>query len=377
MLVVLCGVWVFIFGLGIGSFLNVLIARMPYEKSVVWPGSRCFSCLRSLRLLDNLPIIGYLRLRGKCRFCRTPFSPRYILVELGTGIGFLALFLLELLTNWLNYPGVAAPPGGLMFFLPSLDAWLLVASHCLLLALLIASAVIDLHHRIIPGHITYVGTVLGIIISTIFPWPWPNTNPAMLAVLPPPDRWAIPEVGIILNGVALWPVCGPLPSWLPPGSWQLGLVSGLFGAFVGQLTGRAVKWLFEYGLRQEALGLGDADLLMMIGAFLGWQIAIMAMPVGAIVSLPLIALSMVVRLILRQFRVAKPSTAPGEPGLPFGPGIVAGALVCWWGWPVIGEGFRIYLFSTIMMFAAIMIFMVGLLMFGFLIRRAPDEETVE
>ena len=56
--------WVFLLGLMVGSFLNVLIARLPYEKSIVWPGSRCFSCYRPIRFLDNLPVVGYLRLGG-------------------------------------------------------------------------------------------------------------------------------------------------------------------------------------------------------------------------------------------------------------------------------------------------------------------------
>src|SRR4029078_13062561 len=85
-------VTVFILGLMVGSFLNVLIARLPYEKSIIWPSSRCFVCYRQIRLLDNLPIFGYLRLRGRCRHCGAMFSSRYLWVELGTGLAFLALY---------------------------------------------------------------------------------------------------------------------------------------------------------------------------------------------------------------------------------------------------------------------------------------------
>ena len=69
----------------VGSFLNVLVARLPFEKSILWPGSRCFSCLQPIRIFDNLPIIGYLRLRGKCRSCGAAFSSRYLWVELEIG----------------------------------------------------------------------------------------------------------------------------------------------------------------------------------------------------------------------------------------------------------------------------------------------------
>ena len=101
-----CLLFAFLFGLGIGSFLNVLVARLPFDKSVLWPGSRCGSCYRSLRLSDNLPIIGYLRLRGKCRFCGTHFSSRYLWIELGTGLMFVGLFAMELIYNWHRIPGL-------------------------------------------------------------------------------------------------------------------------------------------------------------------------------------------------------------------------------------------------------------------------------
>ena len=90
----------------VGSFINVLVARLPYEKSIVWPSSRCFACYRKIRFTDNIPILGYLRLRGKCRYCSAPFSARYLWVELGTGIAFLGLFLAEVVFNCFNLPGV-------------------------------------------------------------------------------------------------------------------------------------------------------------------------------------------------------------------------------------------------------------------------------
>jgi leader peptidase (prepilin peptidase)/N-methyltransferase len=366
----LCVVWIFVFGLGIGSFLNVLIARLPFEKSVVWPGSRCFSCYRSLRLTDNLPLIGYWRLGGRCRHCGSTFSARYIWVEFLTGLSFVAIFVMNALTHWQNYPGIAPTGGDLGYWVPPLNAWLLTAAHCFLMAMLIASFVIDWKYLVIPPHITVVGTLVGIAISPFMPWPWPNLAAAHAVGLPTADQWAIPDTGRILNGLAMLPVWGPVPDWLPMGSWQHGLVSSLFGAFVGQLTGRAVRFLFGVGFRQEALGLGDADLLMMIGAFLGWQIALLAMPIGAITSLPIV----LIVLVVSWLRKPKPPDANAEAaslwsGMPFGPGIILGTFVCWFGWPWVGEGFRIYLFDACMMTAALGMVGGGLLVFGFLLRR--------
>ena len=155
---------VFVAGLAWGSFLNVLIARLPHEKSIVWPSSRCFNCFQPIRLTDNLPIIGYLRLRGKCRHCGVVFSSRYLWIELGTGVAFLALFAAEVLFNWhripanqqFNFlaPNMVAPP---------LHFWGMFAYHAFLISALIAAAAIDAEHRILPPLIQHTGVVVGVV----------------------------------------------------------------------------------------------------------------------------------------------------------------------------------------------------------------------
>src|SRR5687768_5095375 len=90
---------VFVLGATVGSFLNVVVARLPLEKSVVWPGSRCGSCLTAIRWYDNLPLISYLWLRGRCRACGQRFSVRYLLVELVCALGFVGLFYVEVILN--------------------------------------------------------------------------------------------------------------------------------------------------------------------------------------------------------------------------------------------------------------------------------------
>src|SRR4029077_2504425 len=144
-------------------------------------------------------------------------------------------------------------------------------------------------HRIIPPILTYSGTLIGIVASTLLPWPWPNglewvpvLTPGLQQLqVPAATNWGnIGMMGQVPTGVMPIPFAGPPPSWCPPGSTLLGFLSGLIGAVVGVLVGRGIKWGFEIGFGQEALGLGDADLLMCVGSFLGWQIAMLALPVG-------------------------------------------------------------------------------------------------
>src|SRR5579872_2154284 len=94
----------FVFGAAVGSFLNVCIYRIPYEKSLLWPGSHCGHCYQPIRWYDNIPLISYWLLRGKCRVCKTPYSIRYFLVELGTALTFMGLFYAEIVANGLQIP---------------------------------------------------------------------------------------------------------------------------------------------------------------------------------------------------------------------------------------------------------------------------------
>src|SRR5262249_10159142 len=89
----------FVLGTLVGSLLNVCIHRLPLEKSIVWPGSRCGHCLQPIRWYDNIPLLSYLLLRGRCRTCGTKYSGRYFLVELLTGLSFAGLFYLEVVAD--------------------------------------------------------------------------------------------------------------------------------------------------------------------------------------------------------------------------------------------------------------------------------------
>jgi len=134
-------------GLCIGSFLNVVIYRVPLGKSVVSPGSRCTNCGYELRWYDNIPVLSWASLGGRCRQCRAPISAQYPIVELVTG-------LLFVLVAWLT------PVGPLL------------VSRLILVAILVALFGIDLEHQILPNTITLPGIIVGLMFSFIAPPGW-------------------------------------------------------------------------------------------------------------------------------------------------------------------------------------------------------------
>jgi leader peptidase (prepilin peptidase)/N-methyltransferase len=353
-------VTIFVLGTVVGSFLNVLIARLPFEKSPIWPGSRCFNCLQPIPLVYNVPILGYLLLRGKCRTCKAPFSARYLWVELGTGVALVGLFVVEILLNWHNIRAFDNAKNTILTTgFPPAKAIVFFLLHGFLLVCLLASAVIDAEHRVIPPQVTYVGTVIGLVGAALCAWPWPSPVSA-LASIPPDMPWVLPEASAkIPTGMTLWPFAGPPPSWAPAGSWKLGLLNGVIGALAGTFIVRSVKFLFEVGLGKEALGLGDADLLMMAGAFLGWQVAVIGFFVGALAALVLYVPNLVVG-------VARGRAVGGE--LSFGPGLAVGVVATWLGWPWVSDSARA-LFDPFILGVIAACIGGGILIAGLLLRR--------
>ncbi|MPZ20103.1 MAG: prepilin peptidase [Luteitalea sp.] len=149
-------------GLAIGSFLNVCIHRLPRRQSLVLPASYCPSCEQPISWFHNVPLVGYLWLRGRCAMCQARISPRYPLVELATALLFVANFLAF---GWQ----------------PLLAARLLFSS------LLIILFVVDLEHRLLPNAVTLPGLLVGLILS---------------AVMPP--GWGEALLGVVLGGGVLW-----------------------------------------------------------------------------------------------------------------------------------------------------------------------------
>lgn len=336
--VILWTVWTFILGTAVGSLLNVCIARLPLDKSILWPMSRCGACFQSIRWYDNIPLLSYWILGGKCRNCGATFSVRYFLVELGTGLAFVGLFYLEIVANIHQMPFFVQQRWNIANGSVPWQAWVFFGYHAMLVSLLIVAAACDLERREIPLSLTLFGTGFGLIGSAFFPWPWPNDLASALPH-PPNVEWWLSDLGSIGLGLYPWPFWGPLPEWIPLGSARAGFATGLVGLLVGTLMLRGVRAVFTQGLGREALGLGDADLMMMAGAFLGWQPVVVAFFLGALISLGFA----IVQLIVYR-----------DTSLPFGPGLAVGIVITWLCWRSIAPAVQPIFFSTF--FLAICVF---------------------
>ena len=222
-----------LFGLVVGSFLNVVIYRLPLGQSLVSPPSRCRKCGYSLRWFDNIPVLSWLVLRGRCRKCGVSVSMQYPLVELITG----ALFVLVV---WFT------PVGPLL------------ASRLLLVCILIALFGIDLEHQILPNSITLPGIVIGLLLSL---------------VAPPGIRDAL--IGVVLGGGVLYAIAGAYYLWRREEGMGMGDVKmlAMIGAFLGwqavlvTLVLASVSGTF-IGLAMMAFQRGGMKYALPFGTFL-------------------------------------------------------------------------------------------------------------
>jgi len=221
-----------VFGAVIGSFLNVVIHRVPLEESIVFPNSRCPSCGAVIAFYDNIPILSYAFLRAKCRNCKEHISFRYPAVELLTA----ALFSGVAWHDGLS----AALPFDLVFT-----------------SALFALVFIDAEHMILPNVITYPGIVFALVARVAIPL---LTHTAHFDDVPS------------LSGGAL----AGMPLW----------VVSLAGALIGALIGGGSLWLMGWTWEKlrgiEAMGLGDVKMMFMVGAYLGWRLTILTIFVGVL-----------------------------------------------------------------------------------------------
>jgi leader peptidase (prepilin peptidase)/N-methyltransferase len=365
-------VLVFLLGAVVGSFLNVCIARIPLEKSVFWPlGSRCGHCFQRIRRRDNIPLLSYWLLRGRCRTCGAPFSVRYFFVELLTALGFVGLFYLEVVANVHHWEVLEDRRFAIVVGAIPAEGWVLFGYHAVLFSFLLVVAVCDLDRREIPLSVTFTGTFVGLVGAVLWPWPWPYTPeqvrrdlflaahqggnllaPQQLGALQ--NDWALLPPGALKTGLYPWPFWGPLPDWCQPGdNWQTGLATGLAGVLVGSMMLRAIGYLFSKGLQKEALGLGDADLMMMAGAFLGWQPVVVAFFVGVFLALPVGIIGLLVWK---------------DNSLPFGPSLAAGVVITWLAWERIGPHFQLLFFWRELLMGMAVVCGLFMLVSGFVIR---------
>jgi leader peptidase (prepilin peptidase)/N-methyltransferase len=217
----------FLFGLLIGSFLNVCIYRWPLDLSVVAPRSQCPQCEAPIAWYDNVPVLSYLLLRGRCRACGKGISYRYPLVELLTA-GFFAWIVWQL--------GLTVG----------------AAKFCILVAMLIALMFTDLEERILPDEFTLGGLLAGLAFSPF---------------IPVPDTTA---------QVVLWLMGIHLPDR------AMSAAESLFGAVLPAGTLWVGGWLFEKFRHKEGLGLGDVKMMAMVGAFLGVRGALLTLIAGSL-----------------------------------------------------------------------------------------------
>jgi leader peptidase (prepilin peptidase)/N-methyltransferase len=234
-----------LFGACFGSFLNVVIYRLPLGQSIVSPPSRCPRCGYRLKWYDNLPIFGWLLLGGRCRNCKNPISIQYPLVELITA-------LLFVLVVW------ATPPGPLM------------VSRLLFVCILIALFGIDLEHQILPNSITLPGIVAGVLLSFIAP---PGWRDALL--------------GVVLGAGILYAIAGAYYLWRREEGLGMGDVKmlAMIGAFLGWKAVLVTMVLSSFsgaviGLALIAAERGGMKLALPFGTFLALG-ALVAMFVGA------------------------------------------------------------------------------------------------
>jgi leader peptidase (prepilin peptidase)/N-methyltransferase len=222
--------FVLILGLVIGSFLNVVIVRLPQGLSISTPRSHCPQCKRLIPWYDNIPVLSYVFLCGRCRRCNKKISIRYPFVEALSGLVSV-----------------------LLYFKFGLSVeWAIFLAFC---AALIVLAFIDLHHRILPDPITLNGIWIGVLVSLYLAQPSP-----LAARL-------LRTIGIEVSNARV-----------------IALLASLLGALVGGglLWGVAETYLRLRGI--EGMGFGDVKMMAMVGAFLGAPIALLTIMIGSLLG---------------------------------------------------------------------------------------------
>jgi leader peptidase (prepilin peptidase)/N-methyltransferase len=253
--------WIFSLGASIGSFINVVAYRVPRRLSLYREGSRCPNCLVPIRASDNIPIVGWLRLGGRCRACHLRISVQYPLVELAVALIFLSLAYVELLSAGANLPGgqrYAYTGTTWILWLTKWDMIGLYAYHCALLSTLVTWSLIQLDRQKISRAFAAWAIGLALLFAAI----WPDLHPVAWRSAPQTAMSHAPQN-------ASSPVLQTAKT-LP---WASSVATGAIGAAAGGLIGLALSAI-RRGLRGEADGANRIFGLMLIGACLGWQMLV-------------------------------------------------------------------------------------------------------
>jgi len=260
---VLLGVWLFAVGACVGSFLNVVVYRLPRGMSLAHPGSHCPTCGHAIRGRDNLPVLSWLLLGGKCRDCRSPISPRYYYVELIVGLMFLLVAIFEAFLpqqTWLGTAVVRRP----LSWHETLPFWTTYATHVALLTTLLGAALIDRDGWRAPRGLFLPVIVMALVVGIL----WPETRRIL----------AIPA--------------------LSAAPWQTGLIEGAAGLAAGMACGALIGLAWLGGSRGQSWPRSAPVMLFAaVGIVLGWQRVILLAPLATVLFA---ALVVVVRLARGQ-----------------------------------------------------------------------------
>lgn len=232
---------VILLGLAFGSFLNVCISRLPRHESIVRPRSRCPKCRAEIGARDNIPVLSWILLRGRCRSCSWKIPWRYPAVELATA----ALWLLCSLRFGLTIYAVG------------------MAALCFLL---LGLAVMDAETMRLPDPFTWPGIALGVL--------WSGLLLAMTGAFPP--------ALLIPAGLGIFDPSRSQPTFIS--TMSLGLAASVFWALLAALLILIIRWLYWLLRRREGMGLGDAKLLAMIAAWLGPMLTLLTLFLGVVAA---------------------------------------------------------------------------------------------
>jgi leader peptidase (prepilin peptidase)/N-methyltransferase len=282
-------------GLAFGSFLNVCLSRWPAGESVVKPRSHCRQCGRTLTWWENVPLVSWLALRGRCRTCRAWIGWRYPLVEAAVG----ALWAFSI---WSSLPAIAEAR------LPSaVIAYLLAGGilHMVLIWLLVSLAMLDAEQFWLPDFLTLPGAAIGLACAVLDPFILLKLD--SLTGLPLTEGMEGMRLGLWTPGIAR--LCGVLAA--------AGLIL-------------LIRWLYWLIRRREGIGLGDAKLMALLAAWLGLPCALLAFGIGVVLG----ALVAIARLAVPSARRESETWAMSK--LPLGTFLCIGGIVSsLWGQPIL------------------------------------------
>ena len=391
-------IWLFVLGSVLGSFLNVCVYRIPQHeglidqlKGLVSPGSHCPKCGVPIRKTDNIPILGWLRLKGRCRNCRGKISYRYPLIELLNGLLFVVVYWLEIPYEFqtrIEDSCTWSPLGPHI-----VDGWsdiqllhLRYFYHMILLEALLVASLIDLETMTIPDGSTVPAMVVGVLgafaLGQMYLVPVWFQDPALAMYAPAGMREMF---GTMVTHPQFLPP-GPesfgqwftFPSWVKTAPHFHGLAASLAGLVVGGGLVWGVRLIGQWTLKREAMGFGDVILMALIGSYLGWQPALVAFFLAPFFAM----LVTLLRWLVVRFRKSQAK----ETYIPYGPYLSLGAVVVllsWkWIWPIVGRWFSAGPFVPLLGIA-LLAMMVPALMMVQLVKRLlgfplyPQEELIE